>query len=253
MFIKDIEYCITLFFANQSGELMNTLDFPDFQALNHYVSENSNDGCVVTYSFREIIDGKPDVHMWESEFLWQQFSDKDIQREIEQQLQFLEEAEVFGAELDKRNKEIHYYETFCDSDEKKSHFKDIAYVCPNCLREVEHCQCEYYPYYLVQIDKLILPIIRELNINGYKTTGCCAGHPDKEELLQIYIAFDRDYEFDMPFPAGGRYSKLKHAISYCPPEEMPREEYAAYQQRFIEELTEWAEMLLPVHSELEEI
>ncbi len=29
----------------------------------------------------------------------------------------------------------------------------------------------------IEIDEVIAPIIRELNLKGYKTTFCCSGHP----------------------------------------------------------------------------
>lgn len=246
MRINNIDYCVTLFFYDKNGERCKELDFSDFYAVNRYIRENSNDGYEVFYTFRELIDGEPDDYSWEVSFAWKELSEEEIQFQVDDYLRYLAENDEHSEKNEKFLKEFHYRESFCDSEEKKARFHDFAYVCPRCMREVEHCRCKHYPYYLVQIDKLILPIVRELNANGYITCGCCAGHPATEDFLWIYIAFDKDYHFDMPFPAGGKYSKLGHTILYSPPENMPREEYAAFQERVINELMEWADMLLPV-------
>lgn len=247
--INGIDYCVTLFFDDENGEQIKELNFTDFNEVNHYIRENTPDTNKVSFSFREMIDGKPDSLLWKLEMEWKEFSEEEIQCQIEWYLQFLEESKAFAEKVESAAKEIHYHEINCDYEKKKSRLHEFVYICPNCLQDLEHCRCEHYPNYLVQIDKLMLPVIRELNINGYVTTNCCAGHPATDKRMDIYIAFDREYHFDMPFPDGGRYSKLSHILRYEPPEDMPREEYAAYQERVMEELLDWAEMLLPAEAE----
>lgn len=249
MRINGIDYCVTLFFDDENGEPVKELDFSDFHEVNYYIRENTAGGCKVSFSFRERINGKPDLQLWEKEIQWKEFSEEEIQLQIEEHLRFLEESKVLAEKMDSFSKELYYHESSCDYDRKKSRLHEFVYACPRCLRELEHCRCEHYPYYLVQIDKQMLPVIRELNSNGYVTTNCCAGHPDTDTHMEIYIAFDKEYHFDMPFPDGGRYSKLNHIIRYAPPEDMPREEYAAYQERVMEELLDWAEMLLPAEGD----
>ena len=93
----------------------------------------------------------------------------------------------------------------------------------------------------------MLPIIRELNEKGYKTTGCCAGHPS-EGYLNIYICFAEDYDFDEPFPDGGRYSKSKHSISYTVSAE-DCDNLADFQRGTLYKLSDWAEMLFELEEE----
>lgn len=48
----------------------------------------------------------------------------------------------------------------------------------------------------IEIDEVIAPLIRELNIKGYKTKFCCSGHPfyslceamvDSEETAKAFV------------------------------------------------------------------
>lgn len=136
--------------------------------------------------------------------------------------------------------EIRYTEYNGDYQEKQSHLKDLSYACPRCLREINDCRCAHYPEYLVQIDTLMLPIIRELNSKGYKTTGCCAGHPS-EYIESIYINFASDYDFNIPFPEGGKYSKSMKNLSYR--RQNHDKTFSDFQADIINELKEWAESL----------
>lgn len=243
--INNIDYCITLYFEDENGDYVKELDFADFREVNRYIRENNNGGYQVNYTFRELIDGKPELPTWDKSLEWKELSEEEMQFQIDDYLCWFAENKAYWDNVEKHSRQLQYCVHFVDYETKKARRHEFSYVCPRCMRELEHCRCKSYPYYLVQIDKLILPIIRELNINGYITTYCCAGHPDIDEPLYIYIRFDKEYHFDMPFPEGGRYSKLWHSISYAPPENMPKEQYAAFQKRVIDELTDWAEMLLP--------
>jgi hypothetical protein len=93
----------------------------------------------------------------------------------------------------------------------------------------------------------MVPIIRELNAKGYKTKWCCAGHPEEEDSSHaIYISFAEEYDFDEPFPAGGKYSKAWHKIEYIPSVE-GYESLVKFQTDILYKLQDWAEMLLGVN------
>lgn len=122
-------------------------------------------------------------------------------------------------------------------------------MCPSCLNLIEECECRCYPYYLVQIDRLILPIIKELNSKGYTTTGCCAGHPTEDtKFINIHICFDKEYEFDEPFPQGSRYAKLGHTLSFTT-EVSGYQEVLVFQQDSLQKLTDLAELLFEVEDD----
>lgn len=73
-----------------------------------------------------------------------------------------------------------------------------SYVCPNCFNKIKECECEIYPWSLVQIDKNMLPIVRELNKKMFFTESCCEGHIGANE--KIYIIFRKKYKFKVCFP-----------------------------------------------------
>ena len=247
MIIDGIEYCVWLGTIGEDGFEEYEFHFEDFYALNAFIREHANDPKYLDkqmcYSLVEIIDGEPDSHSWVQRFPWREFSDDQIQTEIENLIEDMKEWAELSAKVDEFDKEIHYRESTVDYRKKQHHLEDLAYVCPTCIRDIEDCRCAGYPYYLVQIDKLMVPIIRELNSKGYETTGCCAGHLEQDEfpISGIYISFAEDYDFGEPFPAGGRYSKVKHLIQYLPPEGC--ENLAEFQRDTLWKLEDWAEML----------
>lgn len=62
-----------------------------------------------------------------------------------------------------------------------------------CINTVENCTCEEYPEFLVQIDKNMLPIIKELNTKWYRTSDCCEGHIGINN--KMYILFKGKHKF----------------------------------------------------------
>lgn len=95
----------------------------------------------------------------------------------------------------------------------KRDVRNYYYVCPTCLSVPENCSCSLLPETLMQIDKRMLPIIRELNKKWYVTTSCCEGHVGHYE--QIYIMFKSKHKFKLPLPKGfeGNGSYLKSPIT----------------------------------------
>lgn len=245
MIIGDIDYFVQLMVGDITEDDVPTFNFADFDAFNAFVRENAENPMfqdnVLTYTLVENMDGEPGYFMWTKEISFKEFTEEEIEEEIAAQLEFLEDAAALTAAFEE--KEFRYQEPTGDSTQKMLRIQDITYVCPYCIREVHECLCEHYPYFLIQVDTLMVPIIRELNSKGYKTTGCCAGHPEKGEgHCNIYVAFDREYDFDEPLPEGARWSKLKHCLTF----EAPCANYEGlveFQSQTLYKLGDWAEML----------
>lgn len=253
MKIGNIEYNVLLMIDKASGEEADCT-FADLDEMNSYIRQHKDDpdlaGCKVRYSLVEVSDdGELGAYSWDEEIAFEEFSAEKIQAEIEAQESWLDEVKEITEERDKRMKSFHFLPDAEDYQRKIPLLKDLAYVCPFCVREIEDCRCEMYPYFLMQIDRMILPIVRILNEKGYKTTGCCAGHPDQEEFLStgIYISFDKDYDMDEPIPEGMHYFKGKHMIRSIPPEDC--QDLHAFRQDILRRLTEWAELLSDLHED----
>ena len=82
----------------------------------------------------------------------------------------------------------------------EKNIKNYIYVCPICLGKLEECKCFAFPLTLIQIDKNMLPIIRELNRKFFRTEACCEGHIGSNEFM--YIEFVKNYKFKTPLPKG---------------------------------------------------
>ncbi len=87
----------------------------------------------------------------------------------------------------------------------KNNLKELVYICPSCLNEIENCTCERYPFTLVQLDRKIWPIIKVLNEKWYFTTNSCEGHIGKTE--KIIILFDKSYKIGQALPKGFVYKE----------------------------------------------
>jgi hypothetical protein len=64
---------------------------------------------------------------------------------------------------------------------------------------------------LLEIDELIAPTIILLNKKGFITKYCCSGHW-YEDLLQIYISFDKDIKISKSPPEG--FELKDNVLSY---------------------------------------
>jgi hypothetical protein len=62
----------------------------------------------------------------------------------------------------------------------RDEYGDINYLCPK-----KNCN----EFAVVEIDDMILPIIRKLNQKGYITRYCCSGHSYDLESCNTYIGF----------------------------------------------------------------
>lgn len=130
-----------------------------------------------------------------------------------------------------------------DYESKKIHRNEFTYICPHCYREIDECRCLVYPYYLVQIDTLIVPIIRTLNKKGYITSACCSGHIYKNHCTNIHIAFRDEHNFGNDIPEGAVYSKVSQMIRFDGLDKMNTEERKVFQAECIVKLTAWVDNL----------
>lgn len=116
-------------------------------------------------------------------------------------------------------------------------YKD--YVCYNCFRTLDKCECTHRPYNLIMIDGGIQDHVRTLREKGYITTGCCESHD--EICVSIYISFAIDYGFgeNISLPDGFRFDKNKRMIVYNFNRNLSKEEIKAEKEKKLNELLEW--------------
>lgn len=256
MKIDGIEYFATLMIGDMNSDQVEEHYFSEFAEMNEFIRANKENsayqGCELNYSLIENVGGKPGDILWTRPIRLEEFSEDDIQTEMEGQRQWLIDASNFCEHIEKQQKTLCFMKSDANNEQKQSRLQDFAYVCPRCFREIDDCRCRSYPYYLVQIDRMILPAVRELNVKGYRTTGCCAGHPEAEpEAFRssgVSISFDRDYDFDEPLPEGATYSKIKHSVSFIPSgnETANLEDF---QRKSIWKLDDWVEYLSDLNEE----
>ena len=129
-------------------------------------------------------------------------------------------------------------------------------ICYNCWQKDESCNCSQKR--LIDIDDIIYPAIKKLNILGYKTNFCCSGHTDNRGV-QSYISFawDKDTEIFKTLPIGWsydsyNYKKVKHykyhIIRNIVPEQKKIAKMTAEQKqkiinKGIDNLIQWIETL----------
>ncbi len=122
-------------------------------------------------------------------------------------------------------------------NEKNS--KIYSYVCPNCLSVLNECTCDVYPWTLIQIDKKMLPIIKELNRKCFYTEMCCEGHIGSNEFM--YIEFTKKYKIkSLPKGFDGDGSYIRGQINGRTVEAKKRNK-----RQLLKRLYEWAIQLEP--------
>lgn len=80
---------------------------------------------------------------------------------------------------------------------KKLELSSFKYLCPECWNEIKKCTCNFYPYFLIQIDAGISEIVKILNKKGYHTAATCEGHLEQNKPW-FYISFKEPYGFELP-------------------------------------------------------
>ena len=247
MLIDGIDHRVLFLFCDDKGNWFREEAFNDFYEMNEFIRANPEYAdSKIDFTLVEIWDEHTHAAIgWTKPFVYIEYSEEDMRNEIEDYRESLIEFEKMRAEVDKARHELEYRGEAENYEKKKSRLKDFVYVCPHCIRELEECRCKTYPYYLMQIDREMLPIVQELNWNGYKTKFCCAGHLDNPEEFKssgMYVTFDKDYDFHQPVPEGFYYSKQSHGL-YWKPREEEYDNLEQAQLNAIWALSDWAEML----------
>lgn len=122
----------------------------------------------------------------------------------------------------------------------KKDLDQFKYVCPHCWNTIDKCVCHSYPYFLIQIDNNILPIIKILNMKKYYTSSSCEGHID-QEYTNVYIVFRDYYSFPISFPKGGHFSS--NAVLTYEIYGKTNEERNKSKNKILKELYQWAKSL----------
>lgn len=69
----------------------------------------------------------------------------------------------------------------------------MAYMCMGCYeiydRDLDRCPKSICSGMVVEIDELMIPAIKFLNIKGYMTEFCCSGHP-YDDGCTSYVLLD---------------------------------------------------------------
>lgn len=248
MIINDIEYALRLWVDNENGEFVCDEVFSSFADMNVFLKAAMNDrkydGLTAQFSPVEVINGQPEEAI---RYVYDIFPIMDLEPdEIEDYYSYFEEdfrASREAAEEAGKDTLFTPKEDDDDYESKKKHRHEITYICPYCFREIEDCRCESYPWYLVQIDTPIVPIIRILNKKGYITTACCSGHIEEDHCVSIYIAFRDEHNFGTNIPRDSAYSKHGRTISYNGLDMMSVEERKVFRKECIEKIAVWAENL----------
>ena len=247
MEIDGVEHGLLLLVTDEDGNTVVEENFPGLEELNERLDELWEDDRSFEWeaalSFVEIADGVYGPHSIEhplDDFL--PIDELELEEFVSDEMAIREEfKEMFAAEAE--HTRIEYRERAEDSPRKEDSLEEIAYVCPRCLEELHDCVCDHYPFYLIQIDRKMLPIIRTLNQKGYVTSSCCAGHVRSKS--NIHVQFADPYDFASEIPEGATYWKGKRAVDFGLLDQPSDEEYLVHQRRALAALLSWAESLPP--------
>lgn len=248
MIINDIEYAIRLWIDDECDKTILDKVFSTLEEMNEFIEKtwrsHQYGNLPAKFSPVEVINGEPEEAV---RFVYEIEPYMPLEpTEIEDYLFDFEEAfreserlaELFGEDT-----KFEPREEAVDYESKRKHRDEVTYICPYCFRELDDCRCPVYPYHLVQIDKLMVPIIRTLNQKGYITTACCGGHLEESHCVSIYVAFKEEHEFGSNLPTGAIYAKTDRTVSYNGLDKMDVEERAWFQQECVASFTVWADAL----------
>ena len=198
MIIDGIEYALRFWVEDEDGALVCDEVFSSFDEMNVFLKaarhDEKYDGLTAQFSPVEVINGQPDESV---RFIYEICPIMDLEPdEIEDFYYDIESDFQASKEMGKefgKNTLFVPREDADDYESKKKHRNEFTYICPFCFREIDDCRCSCYSYYLVQIDTLLVPVIRTLNQKGYITTACCSGHIEENHCVKIYIAFVQQF------------------------------------------------------------
>lgn len=248
MKINNIDFAIRFWVQDSNEEDIVEKVFADLYEMNDYIKKTwkqneFDDAEKAQFSPVEIIDGEPEEAVT---FIFDICPYMELDEdEINEFLISINEAYSESEQITDRGNETKFYpsndaENYKD---KIASLNEYEYVCPHCFRPLNDCRCEQYPYFLVQVDKTILPIVKLLNQKGYITASCCGGHANTSHCRSIYVAFDNEHEFTLEFPKGFRYSRSARTLTAYFDQNINQDEFLAFQKKHLEELRQWAERL----------
>ena len=258
MLINGIEYNIRLYVDDEETEEEITEElFEDFEQMNAFLEKTwllpEYANAKAEYVFVEVVNGNPDNagrygYELDGYMPMDQEEINDVLFDME--VSVPQDQEEFQAMAEEHQMFHPGVEQGMAGDASKDiPLSEYVYLCPGCLNEVNECTCPGYPYYLIQIDRLMAPVIRELNKKGYQTTSCCAGHPEYKEICGrqlVYISFRQPYLFAASLPENYVYRKEGNSLCFDIPEEgkkWDRQDLKEYQKNCLEKLLAWAEAL----------
>lgn len=248
MKINNIDFAIRFWVQDSEEKDIVEKVFADLYEMNDYIKktwkeDEFDDAEKAQFSPVEIINGEPEESVT---FIFDICPYMELDEdEIEEFLINIDDAYSESERITDRGNETKFIPTQEAENyaEKKAFLAEIEYVCPHCFRPLNDCRCEHYPYFLVQVDKTILPIIKMLNQKGYITSACCGGHPNTEHCMSIYVAFDNEHDFSIDFPQNFRYSRSARTLTAYFDQNISQDEFLAFQKDRLDELSQWAERL----------
>lgn len=242
MRIDDVQHGFLLMVDDEAGNPVAAEEFTTIDALNTFIGQHRDEyaGMHSSLAFEEIADGKFGGYC--ISFDLPAFEPVPLRRLREMAREYAEDLRNPGLAPAFQPVLMPYRDDACCPGPKGDHLRDVSFVCPRCYHPVETCTCRHYPYYLVQVDTALVPVLRVLNTKGYRTTSCCAGHLDGR-CVDVHVGFDRRYSFLAPLPEGATYWQMRPHVSFALLENPTPQEFAAYQRQAIDGLLTWANAL----------
>lgn len=261
MIINGIEYNIRLYVDDKETEKEITEEiFDDFFHMNAFLERTwrlpEYTNAKAEYAFVEVVNGKPDIAGRYGFELsgYMPMEEEEIEDVLfEMEVTIPQEQEDMKALFDRNQVFKPDITGMVAGDESKDiPLSEYAYLCHKCLNEIKACTCQSYPMYAIQIDRLLVPVIKELNSKGYLTSSCCAGHPGYMKNTTtdqfIYVSFRERYHFPISFPEGSKYRMEGDSLCFDLPEdgkEWDAEILRKYQKECIAKFLIWAQALKP--------
>ena len=249
MIIDGYEYGVLLLLEDEGGEFKHDFFFSNFEEMSDFMDDNCGNPefCDLNamYSIVEVIDGEPEPFCWTQDITLVGLVEGEAEEMIDEFRKWREENNKLSEAFNEKTKFTPEKNEYYDGSNEKYKWKDeYKYICPLCMEELNECTCKNYPYYLIQIDSKMVPIIRELNRKGYLTTSCCASHPftENRESRCIYIGFKERYEFSVTYPSGGKYTR-DGSLRYDLPEGVSEAQLQEFQEAILGKLLAWAKQL----------
>ena len=120
------------------------------------------------------------------------------------------------------------------------------YVCPNCFRQLEVCQCTCRPLYLIHVDFEIQECVRVLNEKGYITQYSCSSHLEEYQrcgFSEMYLYIVNWIELGNTCPEGFKKDKKNNIFRYHYSKKLTDEEFIKEKNKQLNHLLNWCKRL----------